>query len=223
MGIVKGVTTNPSLLAKEIRSLKEKSGDSSVERIIKNICSASPLLPVSVEVTAENSDEMVRQGLCFSEWSPQVVVKIPLTDQGLKACFQLTTKGIPVNVTLCFSLIQAFLAAKAGATYISIFLGRLQDNGQDAFQILQETYQMLKKIGSSSKLLAASVRTLDHVYQSLLAGIPVATVPFSVLQAMLQSPLTDKGLKQFQEDSKIFSSQLSLKSSQTVFQKEFSA
>ncbi|ETZ07615.1 putative transaldolase [Holospora obtusa F1] len=203
MGIIKGVTTNPSLVAKKIKKLSQHS-DNFFEDLVKRICEVVPGFPVSVEVTAESSDEMVRQGICFAEWSSQVVVKIPLTSQGLEACFRLTQQGIPVNITLCFSLNQAFLASQAGATYISVFLGRLEDDGKDAFQVIQETYQMLQHTQSSSKLLAASVRTASQVHKSIVSGVHIATVPFSVLEEMIFHHLTEKGVNQFKEDSQIF-------------------
>ncbi|PPE05323.1 transaldolase family protein [Holospora curviuscula] len=204
LGIIRGITTNPSLLAKEADGSRGGQFNISLKEYIKAICNAGPGLPVSVEVTGETTDEMVQQGLWFSQWSPQIVVKVPLTGAGLKACRGLAEKGISVNVTLCFSLNQALLAAQAGATYLSVFWGRLEDDGQDAFSVIKEIHHMLQETKCSTQLLVASIRNMDQVRRALFTGAPIATLPFSVLKAMLQHSLTDKGLEQFRQDSKIW-------------------
>ena len=189
LGVIRGITTNPSLLAREANESRGGKVHSSLKNYIQELCSASPGLPVSVEVTEETSTEMAQQGRWFSQWSSQIVVKIPITFEGIKACHTLAAQGIPVNVTLCFSLNQALLAAEAGATYISVFWGRLEDDGQDPFSITKEIHTMLTQRGASAQLLIASLRNKDQVRRAALTGAPLATVPFSVFKTMFQASL----------------------------------
>jgi len=192
-GLLDGVTTNPSLVAKSGRDFKE---------IIAEICAAVPG-PVSAEVAATDVDGMLKEGRALAKIAENVTVKVPLTWAGLKACRALTSEGTMVNVTLCFSANQALLAAKAGATFISPFIGRLDDMGLDGMEVVREirtiydNYPALK-----TEILAASIRTVSHVKQAAMIGADVATVPPGVLRALVAHPLTDKGLEMFLADWK---------------------
>lgn len=189
-GVLSGVTTNPSLIVKEGREFK---------KVVKEICNIVDG-PVSAEVTADDVDGMMKQGLDIATWADNVVVKCPLTANGLSACSQLSRKGIKVNVTLCFSANQALLAARAGAYFISPFVGRLDDINQDGSALVAEIVEMYHMQGLDTKVLAASVRTPVHVTQAALAGADVATMPYKVFKQLVKHPLTDAGLAQFAAD-----------------------
>lgn len=190
-GLVDGVTTNPSLIAKSGRDFKE---------VIAEIC-ALVQGPVSAEVTAVEAGKMIEQGKHLAEIAENVAVKVPLTMEGLKACNALSSDGLMVNVTLCFSATQALLAAKAGATFISPFIGRLDDIGQDGMALIEEIREIYDNYEDlETEILAASVRTVGHVRDSALAGADVATLPPKILHDLAAHPLTDKGLEAFLAD-----------------------
>jgi transaldolase len=192
-GLVDGVTTNPSLVAKAKRNFRE---------MIAEICELIPG-PVSAEVAATDADSMIKEGRSLAAIARNVVVKLPLTWAGLKACRALTGEGTMVNVTLCFSANQALLAAKAGATYISPFVGRLDDAGADGMEVVREIRTIYDNYPDlKTQVLAASIRNVLHVKQAALIGADVATVPPTVLRALAAHPLTDKGLEQFTADWK---------------------
>ncbi len=190
MGVIDGVTTNPSLLAKVGRGLEET---------IKEICSIVDG-PISAEVVSLTGPEMIAEGGKLAKIHPNVVVKIPMGTEGMKAVKKLTADGIRTNVTLCFSANQALLAAKAGATYISPFVGRLDDISQDGMGLIKEIVTIYKNYGFKTQVLVASVRHPVHVLQSALIGADVCTVPLNVIQQLAQHPLTDAGLKKFLAD-----------------------
>ena len=191
-GLVDGVTTNPSLIAKSGRNMGE---------VIADICKTISG-PVSAEVVALEAAAMVAEGKTLAKIAENVTVKLPLTEDGLNACKTLTSDGIAVNVTLCFSPAQALLAAKAGATYISPFIGRLDDIGADGMQLIQDICQIYANYDMMTKVLVASVRSVQHVVDAALIGADVATVPPAIIRAMTQHPLTDKGLAAFLADWK---------------------
>jgi transaldolase len=191
-GLLDGVTTNPSLIAKSGRDFKE---------VIKEICSIIPG-PVSAEVAATNYDGMVKEGETLAKIAENVVIKVPLTLDGLKACKHFTDNGIKVNVTLCFSPNQALLAAKVGATYISPFVGRLDDINTDGMELIQQIRIIYDNYAYSTEILAASIRSANHVTQAALAGADVATIPPAVIRKLADHPLTDKGLDAFVKDWK---------------------
>jgi len=192
-GLLDGVTTNPSLVAKAGRDFKE---------LIAEICKLVPG-PVSAEVAATDLDGMLREGRILARIASNVAVKLPLTWDGLKACRQLTAEGTKVNVTLCFSAPQALLAAKAGATFISPFIGRLDDAGIDGVELIHEIRTIYDNYQDfNTEILAASIRTVNHVRDCAMAGADVATVPPSILKSLVKHPLTDKGLEQFLADWK---------------------
>lgn len=192
-GLLDGVTTNPSLVAKAGRDFKT---------IIKEICAIVPG-PVSAEVAALDYDCMISEGRTLAKIAPNVAVKLPLTWEGLKACKTLTGEGTMVNVTLCFSANQALLAAKAGATFVSPFVGRLDDQGLEGMELISEIRTIYDNYASlSTEILAASIRTVNHVKQAAMIGADVATVPPATLKALVKHPLTDKGLEQFMADWK---------------------
>ncbi len=189
-GVLSGVTTNPSLVVKEGKDFKT---------VVKQICSIVEG-PVSAEVTDEDVEGMVKQGLDIATWAENVVVKCPLTANGLAATSQLSKKGIKVNVTLCFSANQALLAARAGAYFISPFVGRLDDINQDGSALVAEIVEMYHMQGLETQVLAASIRTPVHVTQAALAGADVATMPYKVFKQLVKHPLTDAGLALFASD-----------------------
>jgi transaldolase len=190
-GLLDGVTTNPSLILKAGRPMRE---------VIAEICEITPG-PVSAEVAATTTDEMLREGRILAKIAPNVVVKVPLTWDGLKACRVLTDEGTKVNVTLCFAANQALLAAKAGATYISPFVGRLDDIGLDGMELIEEIRTIYDNYEDIETLiLAASLRTPNHVKQAALIGADVATIPPAVIRGLVDHPLTDKGLAAFVAD-----------------------
>ncbi len=192
-GIIDGVTTNPSLVAKE----KDKGKD--FKAIVKEICEIVHG-DISAEVVAVKYDEMLHEARTLAKIHKNVVVKIPLTPDGLKAVKTLAKEGIRSNVTLCFSANQALLAAKAGAYIISPFVGRLDDIGQDGVELVEEIRQIYDNYDFKTKILFASVRHADHVKQAALIGADIATVPFKVIEQLYRHPLTDAGLKQFLDD-----------------------
>ena len=190
-GMVDGVTTNPSLIMKSGRPM----GD-----VIAEIAKIDEG-PVSAEVTATTTPEKIAEGKKLAALAPNIAVKLPLTWDGLKACRALTGDGHMVNVTLCFSSAQALLAAKAGATFISPFIGRIDDMGLEGMKLIEEIRSIYDNYDDlSTEILAASVRTTNHVQQAAIAGADVATVPPAVLKKLVEHPLTDKGLAQFLAD-----------------------
>ncbi len=193
LGLIDGVTTNPSLIARE--------GDVDFKQHIAAICEIVQG-PVSAEVTSLDTEGMLREGREVARVAPNVVVKCPLTRDGLKATRQLTEEGFKVNVTLCFSAAQAILAAKAGAAYISPFLGRLDDIGQNGLLLLQEIIEIYRNYDWGTEVLAASLRHPIHVVEAARMGADVATLPFKVIEQLMKHPLTDKGLDAFLSDWK---------------------
>lgn len=191
-GLVDGVTTNPSLIAKTGRPLA-----SVVDEIVGIVDG-----PISVETISLDAAGMIEEGRKFVAIHKNIVVKCPLTREGLKATKTLSSEGHKVNVTLCFSALQALLAAKAGATYISPFIGRLDDVGQDGMQLIRDICQIYKNYGFETQVLAASLRHPIHVLESAKAGAHVGTLPYKVFQQLYNHPLTDIGLAQFLSDWK---------------------
>ena len=189
-GLLDGVTTNPSLIMKSGRPILE---------VTKEICEIVDG-PVSAEVTAVGFKEMMREADILSKIADNIAIKVPLTMDGLKACKALTSDGRMVNVTLCFSANQALLAAKAGATFISPFIGRLDDTGLDGMELISEIRTIYDNYDFETQILAASIRSVNHVKQAALIGADVATVPPAVLRALVKHPLTDKGLEAFLAD-----------------------
>jgi transaldolase len=189
-GVVDGVTTNPSLIAKEGKPLAAH---------IQEICEIVEG-PISAEVVATNYDDMVREGRELAALHKHVVVKVPLIREGIRACKTLSSEGIRVNVTLCFSTGQALLAAKAGATYVSPFVGRLDDLGQEGMDLIRSIVHVYGNYGFRTQVLAASLRSPLHVVQAAEAGAHVGTMPFKVLDQLFNHPLTDRGLEQFLKD-----------------------
>jgi transaldolase len=193
LGLLDGVTTNPSLIAKSGRDFRQ---------VIAEICALVPG-PVSAEVAATDTEGMLREGRILRQIAPNVTIKVPLTWDGLSACRTLVGEGTMVNVTLCFSATQALLAAKAGATFVSPFIGRLDDIGLDGMALIREIRTIYDNYADfGTEILAASIRTTNHVANAALAGADVATVPSPILKALVKHPLTDKGLEQFLADWK---------------------
>lgn len=193
LGLIDGVTTNPSLVAKE--------GKVDFKEHLAKICEMVKG-DISAEVTALDVDGMLREGREYAKVAPNVVVKCPMTLDGLKATRTLTAEGTGVNMTLCFSASQALLAAKAGAKYISPFIGRLDDISTDGMQLIRDIVQIYDNYGYTTEVLAASIRHPMHIVDCALAGADVATIPFKVLQQLAKHPLTDKGLDAFLADWK---------------------
>ena len=191
-GLLDGVTTNPSLIAKSRRDFKE---------VIAEICSIVPG-PVSAEVASTEYDGMVAEGDHLAKIADNVVIKLPLTMDGLRACKYFTEKGIKTNVTLCFSANQALLAAKVGATYISPFIGRLDDINADGVELIENIRIIYDNYAFSTEILAASIRTPNHITQVALAGADVATIPPAVIYKLADHPLTKSGLEAFVKDWK---------------------
>lgn len=189
-GILDGVTTNPSLVAKEGRDFHEA---------LRDIC-AEVKGPISAEVVSLQADEMISEGRGLAKIADNIVVKVPMIKEGLKAIKALSADGININTTLIFSSPQALLAAKAGAAYVSPFLGRLDDIGQDGMMLVREIREIYDNYGFSCEILAASIRHPIHVVEAARAGADVATLPFKVLDALLKHPLTDIGLQKFLKD-----------------------
>lgn len=194
MGIICGVTTNPSLIAKEGRVFEE---------VIAEIASIVDG-PISGEVKATTVDAegMIAEGEAIAAIHPNMIVKLPMTAEGLKACKALTAKGIKTNVTLIFTANQALLAARAGATYVSPFVGRLDDISERGVDLISEIAEIFSIAGIETEIIAASVRTIMHVTDCALAGADIATVPYKVLEQMIQHPLTNAGIEKFQADYK---------------------
>jgi transaldolase len=190
LGLLDGITTNPSLVAKSGRDFKE---------VIKEICGIVPG-PVSAEVASTTYDQMIAEGHVLAALASNVVVKLPLTLDGLKATKKLSGEGIKINVTLCFSANQALLAAKAGATYISPFIGRLDDINLEGMELIRDIRQIYDNYAFATEILAASIRTPNHVTQAALAGADVATIPPAVIKKLADHPLTKSGLDQFVKD-----------------------
>lgn len=189
-GFIDGVTTNPSIIAKTGRKQED---------VICEICSIIDG-PISAEVISTQCDQMVAEGKKLSAIHQNVVVKLPLTEDGISACKQLSDQGIKTNVTLCFSPNQALLAAKNGATYISPFIGRIDDTGHDGMALINEIRIIYNNYGFDTKILAASVRHSTHVRDAALIGADVATMPYKAMKALFSHPLTDIGLEQFLKD-----------------------
>jgi transaldolase len=193
LGLIDGVTTNPSLVAKE--------GDVDFKEHIAKICELVKG-DVSAEVTALDTAGMLSEGREFAKIASNVVIKVPLTLDGLKACRTFREEGTKVNVTLCFSAAQALLAAKAGASYISPFIGRLDDIGQDGMALIRDIVDIYANYNFETEVLAASIRHPMHIVDCALAGADVSTIPFKVIQQLVKHPLTDKGLEGFLNDWK---------------------
>ena len=193
-GLIDGVTTNPSLLARVAQ-------DREPFDIFREICETVEG-PVSAEVVALDAEGMIQQGKTLFEIADNIVIKVPLTEEGLVACRALTRSSIPVNVTLCFSPTQAHLAAKAGATYISPFIGRIDDISGDGMDLISQIRQIYDNYDIGTEILAASIRNPLHMVQSLMVGADCATIPPKVLYQLLKHPLTDKGLEGFMNDWK---------------------
>jgi transaldolase len=192
LGLIDGVTTNPSLIMKSGRDIRE---------VTKEICSIVDG-PVSAEVAATEYDAMMKEAAVLAKIADNICIKLPLTLDGLKACRALTSDGHMTNVTLCFSANQALLAAKAGASFISPFIGRLDDMGIDGMDLIREIRQIYDNYGFDTEILAASIRTVGHVKEAALIGADVATIPASTIKALVKHPLTDKGLDAFLADWK---------------------
>ena len=192
-GLIDGITTNPSLLSKVAGS------DGSPRDILKEICALVPG-PISAEVVAVDKDRMYAEGRELAKLADNIVIKVPLTEDGLIACRRFRADGIRVNVTLCFSPAQALLAAKAGASYISPFVGRLDDVGENGMDLIAQVVQIYDNYDFETEVLVASVRHPMHVVEAALLGAHVATVPAKVLHQLIGHPLTDKGLKAFLAD-----------------------
>lgn len=192
LGILDGVTTNPSLVAKEGRDFHQ---------VLREICSIVNG-PISAEVTAMDRDGMLEQGLELAKIHPNITVKVPLTKDGLQACKALREKNIKVNVTLCFSPAQALMAAKAGASFISPFVGRLDDISHEGMDLIQQIRIIYDNYGFDTEILAASIRSPMHVVDCAMAGADVATIPYKVVMQLIKHPLTDIGLEKFMADWK---------------------
>jgi transaldolase len=190
MGLLDGVTTNPSLIL--------KSGGDIIE-VTRQICDIVKG-PVSAEVTATEYSAMMAEAAVLSKIADNIAIKVPLTLDGLKACRALRAEGHMVNVTLCFSANQALLAAKAGATFISPFIGRLDDTGIEGMELISEIRTIYDNYGFKTEILAASIRTVNHVKQAAMIGADIATIPPTTLKALVKHPLTDKGLEAFLAD-----------------------
>lgn len=191
-GLLDGVTTNPSIISKSGRKFRDAIAD--ICKLVKG--------PVSAEVLATDAKKMVEEGVELASIAPNVVVKIPLIQEGIKAVYELSSKNIATNVTLCFSANQAFLAAKAGATFISPFLGRLDDLGQDGLELIEEIREIYDNYEYDTQILAASIRHPIHFKEVARIGADCATIPFSVFNMLFQHPMTDSGLKKFLDDAK---------------------
>jgi transaldolase len=190
LGLLDGVTTNPSLILKSGRDIVE---------VTKEICSIVEG-PVSAEVTATEYSEMMKEAAALAKIADNICIKLPLTLDGLKACKALTSDGHHTNVTLCFSANQALLAAKAGATFVSPFIGRLDDIAFDGMDLIREIRHIFDNYGYETEILAASIRTVNHVKEAALIGADVVTAPPATLKALVKHPLTDKGLEMFLAD-----------------------
>jgi len=191
LGIVSGVTTNPSLVSKE--------GKVNYQKLVKEICSIVPG-PVSTEVLSQNTQGMIAEARKIAKWADNIVVKIPASLEGVKATSVLSRENIKVNFTLCFSLNQALLGAAAGAAFISPFVGRLDDIGEDGMKVVVDTVQFLRYYQLPTQVIAASMRHTQHCIMAAKAGAHIATLPYKVLLQMIQHPLTDIGIRRFAQD-----------------------
>lgn len=189
-GVIEGVTTNPSLIAKEGRDFKE---------VVKEITSIVDG-PISAEVISLESEGMIKEADELVKIHPNIVIKIPMTKEGLKAAKHMSGKGIKTNVTLVFSANQALLAAKAGATYVSPFVGRLDDIGHIGADLIREISDIFDIHGIETEIISASIRHTEHVKQSALAGADIATIPYKIFEQMLKHPMTDLGIERFLKD-----------------------
>lgn len=190
LGLVDGVTTNPSLIAKEGRNFKD---------VIQEIAGFVHG-PISAEVIGTTADEMLMEAFDIAEWAPNIVVKLPMTEDGLYATRALSEKGIKTNVTLIFTAAQGLMAAKAGATYISPFVGRLDDIGTDGMELIKDLKTIIQNYNLSAEIIAASIRHIGHVEQAALAGAHIATIPGSLLPSLWKHPLTEIGIAKFLKD-----------------------
>ncbi|MHC5305934.1 fructose-6-phosphate aldolase [Bartonella sp. LJL80] len=190
LGLVDGVTTNPSLILKSGRNIIE---------VTKEICALVDG-PVSAEVAATDFDGMMKEAAVLAKIADNICIKLPLTLDGLKACKALTSKGLKTNLTLCFSANQALLAAKAGATFVSPFIGRLDDMGLNGMDLIGEIRTIFDNYDFTTEILAASIRTVNHVKEAAMIGADVATIPPATLKTLVKHPLTDKGLETFLAD-----------------------
>lgn len=189
-GVIDGVTTNPTLVAKEGRDFKQ---------VVQEICSIVDG-PVSAEVVSLKADEMVEEARDIASWAPNVVIKVPMTDEGLKATYRLKQESIKVNMTLIFSPSQALMAAKAGAAFVSPFIGRLDDISHEGMDLVADIAQIFDIYGIETEIIAASVRGPRHVVEAAKAGAHIATIPYKAFQQMLKHPLTDIGIERFLSD-----------------------
>jgi len=189
-GLVDGVTTNPTLMLRSGR--KQKDAILEICKLIDG--------PVSVEGNAEKAEEIAKEGWEFASWHKNVVVKVPMTEEGLKAVRLLAKKGINCNVTLVFSSAQALLAAKAGAAYVSPFVGRLDDAGERGMALIEEIMKIYKTYGFKTQVISASIRSVEHVKETAFAGADIATIPPEILEKMFRHDLTDAGIKKFHDD-----------------------
>ena len=192
LGMVDGVTTNPSLIAKE-----KKSFEVVVKEILKNVGG-----PVSLEVVSMEAKPMFEEGKKLAQWGDNVVIKVPLCTEGLKATKMFAAAGIDVNETLIFSPLQALMAAKAGARYVSPFVGRLDDIAHDGMELVEQILTIFDNYGFDTEVIVASIRHPRHVLEAALMGADIATIPFKVIKQLTQHPLTDKGIEMFLEDWK---------------------
>ena len=210
LGILDGVTTNPSLISR----IKLQTGHKFIP-IVREICkelggflekgetgNTYNKLPVSVEVLKTDATGMVEEGLVLSQIAPNVVVKLPCTEDGLIACAALSNAGIKVNMTLCFSPMQALLVAKAGAAHVSPFIGRIDDTGENGLQLVANIKMIYHQYGIKTEILAASIRNMYHLTECARIGADIATIPFSVISKLMENPLTTKGLQIFLDDAK---------------------
>lgn len=194
LGVVDGVTTNPTIISREGRDF---------ETVIKEICQIVDG-PVSAEVTGVTAEEMIAEARDIAKWADNIVVKIPMTMEGLKAVNVLSKENIKTNVTLIFTVSQGLMAIKAGATFISPFVGRLEDIGTDAYQLISDLREIIDFYGFETEIIAASIRNTVHVENVAKRGAHIATIPDAVFDKMTKHPLTDSGLTQFMQDWKIF-------------------
>ncbi|MDU2830166.1 MAG: fructose-6-phosphate aldolase [Anaerococcus sp.] len=194
LGLCDGVTTNPSLIKKEGRDFKE---------VVTEIASIVDG-PISAEVTSYDYEEMVKEALEIAKWAENIVVKIPMTEDGLKAINTLSKKGIKTNCTLIFSVSQGLMAAKAGATYISPFVGRIDDMGEDGGELIYNLKQVLDNYGLETEIIAASIRTNKHLEDAALAGAHIATIPGNLFEKLWTHPLTSQGIENFKKDWEAF-------------------
>src|SRR3954468_2128868 len=197
-GLIDGVTTNPSLISKVLGTGSAARDPQALLKEICEICRG----PVSAEVVSEDQDGMMREAHDYAKIAPNIVVKLPLTTEGLKAVRACVAEKIKTNVTLCFSPVQAILAAKAGANYISPFIGRLDDIASDGIDLVRKIVAIYKMYDFKTEVLVASVRGPNHIVEAALVGAQIATVPFAVLQTLVKHPLTDAGLGKFLADWK---------------------